>query len=145
MQQKQNKPSEEKPKAEFTAQDRLIAAVRVRGLARVTGEIVDTLQMLNLHKKNYCSVYIDTPSIRGMLMKGKDYITYGEIDFATYQELLTKKGEQDVRKGCLKKFFRLSPPRKGFGRKGIKVPFANSGALGYRKDNKMKDLLVRML
>jgi len=44
----------------------------------------------------------------------------------------------------LKKFFRLGMPRKGFGRKGIKVPFSLGGALGYRKDQ-INDLIKRMV
>ncbi len=135
---------ESKTPVTFTDKDQLIAVIRLRGTARVPGIIADTLQMLNLHLKNYCSVYKDTPSIRGMLMKVKDYVTYGTIDYAMYKELVSKHGEQDVRKGGMKKFFRLNPPRKGFGRRGIKVSFAQSGALGDRKD-KMADLIKRML
>ncbi len=44
----------------------------------------------------------------------------------------------------LKKVFRLSPPRKGFERKGIKQPYSMGGSLGYRKDA-INELLVRML
>ncbi|MFA5176459.1 MAG: 50S ribosomal protein L30 [Candidatus Nanoarchaeia archaeon] len=44
----------------------------------------------------------------------------------------------------LKKYFRLTPPRKGFERGGIKIPFSMGGALGYR-GNKINDLIKRML
>lgn len=44
----------------------------------------------------------------------------------------------------LKLFFRLSPPRKGFERKGIKVHFSLGGVLGYRKEN-INDLIKRMV
>lgn len=44
----------------------------------------------------------------------------------------------------LKNFFRLGMPKKGFERKGIKVPFSLGGALGYRKDN-INDLIKRMI
>ena len=44
----------------------------------------------------------------------------------------------------LKNFFRLSPPVKGFDRKGIKVQFSLGGALGYRKE-KINDLIKRMV
>ena len=44
----------------------------------------------------------------------------------------------------LKTFFKLSPPRRGFERKGIKIPFSMGGALGYRK-NKINDLIQRMV
>tara|TARA_Y100000310_G_C20690729_1_gene822017 strand:- start:1257 stop:1730 length:474 start_codon:yes stop_codon:yes gene_type:complete len=41
-------------------------------------------------------------------------------------------------------FFKLTPPSKGFGRKGIKKPFSMGGALGYRM-NKINDLIKRMI
>tara|TARA_Y100000310_G_scaffold344294_1_gene456259 strand:+ start:3154 stop:3627 length:474 start_codon:yes stop_codon:yes gene_type:complete len=41
-------------------------------------------------------------------------------------------------------FFKLTPPAKGFGRKGIKKPFSMGGALGYRKDM-INDLIKRMI
>jgi large subunit ribosomal protein L30 len=44
----------------------------------------------------------------------------------------------------LKPFFRLTPPRGGFERKGTKKPFSIGGALGYRKD-KINDLIKRMV
>ena len=44
----------------------------------------------------------------------------------------------------LKKVFRLNPPRKGYGRKGIKVPYSNHGVLGYR-GVKINDLIERMV
>ena len=44
----------------------------------------------------------------------------------------------------IKPFFRLNPPAKGFGRKGIKVSFKAKGALGYRAD-KINDLIKRMI
>ena len=53
-----------------------------------------------------------------------------------------KKSLKDI--PGVKFFFRLSPPRKGFERKGIKVPFSLGGVLGYRKE-KINDLLMRMI
>ena len=44
----------------------------------------------------------------------------------------------------LKTYFKLSPPRKGFERKGVKTQFSMGGALGYRKD-KINDLIQRMI
>ncbi len=44
----------------------------------------------------------------------------------------------------LKPFFKLSPPEKGFERKGVKVPFSLGGVLGYRKEN-INELLKRMI
>ena len=43
-----------------------------------------------------------------------------------------------------KKMINLHPPRGGFERKGIKIPFKVGGALGYRGE-KISDLIKRML
>lgn len=115
-----------------------IVAVRVRGLIGVRRELRETMDMLRLYKKNYCVVLNDTPSIRGMLVKVKDFITWGNIDDETLKLLKEKRTEKD------KKFFRLNPPKKGFGRKGIKKVFGVGGALGDRKE-KINDLIIRMI
>ncbi|HLD11081.1 MAG TPA: 50S ribosomal protein L30 [Candidatus Nanoarchaeia archaeon] len=44
----------------------------------------------------------------------------------------------------LKPYFRLKPPKKGFERYGIKMPYSMGGALGYRKEN-INDLVKRMI
>ncbi len=139
-----------------------IAIVRVRGSVNLNQKVKDTLNLLRLYRKNYCVVVDDNPSYKGMVNKVKDYVTYGEIDDATYKELIAKRGEEykgreEDKKGKLKykkfilinnkklkPFFRLNPPKKGFGRKGIKVSFKAKGALGYR-GAKINDLVKRMI
>ena len=139
-----------------------IATVRVRGSVNLNQKVKDTLNLLRLYRKNYCVVVDDNASYKGMINKVKDYVTYGEIDDTTYKELIAKRGEEykgreKDRKGKLKykkfilidnkklkPFFRLNPPKKGFGRKGIKVSFKAKGALGYRGE-KINDLLKRMI
>jgi len=44
----------------------------------------------------------------------------------------------------MKRVFRLNPPKKGFERKGIKVPYSLGGVLGNRAD-KINQLLERMI
>ena len=139
-----------------------LAVVRVRGLTGIKIKIEDTLKMLRLYKKNYCCVLPNNPIYLGMLKKSKDYITWGEIDDETFNILVEKRGEEFkgretdsknkikyndfvlINNKKIKKYFRLNPPRKGFGRKGIKTSFQNGGALGYRGD-KINDLIKRML
>jgi len=70
----------------------------------------------------------------GMINKVKHQITWGDIDEETLA-LLKKDGE--------KKVYNLHPPRKGYGRKGIKIPFAKGGALGDR-GAAINDLIRRM-
>lgn len=139
-----------------------IAVVRVRGSVRVRRMINDTLNMLRLYNKNYCTVVPSTNAYLGMIKKVKDYVTYGEINNETFKLLIEKRGQQykerekdskgkiNYKKSFIhdnkkyKKFFRLNPPKKGFGRKGIKVSFKMSGALGYRGE-KINDLIKRMI
>jgi len=148
------------PSKERTAPGK-IAVVLVRGLADVTTSIKDTLLLLRLTRKNKCIVVADTKVARGMLKKVKDYVTWGTISEETFNELLLKRGQEykgpltdrkekysyktlDIRGKRYKPYFTLNPPRKGFGRKGIKIPFHVGGALGDRKE-KMNDLIIRML
>ena len=122
-----------------------IAIVRIRGKIRVSGKIIDTLDMLRLYRQNYCVVFEKTPSVVGMLRTVKDYVTWGEIDDETIKLILEKRGEphpEDKKK--LKSYFRLSPPKGGFERKGIKKSYREGGALGYR-GAKIKDLILRMI
>lgn len=125
--------------------EKLIAIVRVRGIIGVDCRIDETLTKLNLHKRNFCSIFKETPDIKGMILMAKDYITWGEIDEHTLKELIEKKGEPNPKDNSrTKPFFRLNCPRKGFGRKGVKVPFNKRGALGDR-GIKINALIKNML
>lgn len=145
-----------------SATSQRLAAIRVRGLTGVRDKLDDTLKMLRLYKKNYCCVVPNNPIYAGMLKKAKDYITWGELDNETFEMLVNKRGEEFngrqkdskekikyndfivINNKKIKKYFRLSPPRKGFERKGIKHSFQQGGALGYR-GNKINDLIKRMV
>ena len=118
--------------------------------------------MLNLHNKNGCVVIDNNPSMMGMVKKVKDYVTWGEISEENYKKLIETRAElyearlEDSKskikynkyfthnKKNYKKFIRLSPPKNGFGRAGVKSPFTRGGALGYRGE-KINDLLKRMI
>ena len=138
-----------------------IAVVLVRGLVKLTQPVKDTLQMLRLTRKNNAIILHDNPVNKGMLQKVKDYVTWGEITDEVFTQLVEKRGEElksrvtdkhnkysykvlEVNGKKYKPYFRLSPPKKGFGRKGIKIPFKVGGGLGYRGE-KMSDLIQRML
>lgn len=112
-----------------------IAVIRIRGPVNVPKDVEDTLKMLHLHRNNFCSVHKDSPTLRGMLRKVKDYTTYGTIP----AELVEK-----LKKTSDKPYYRLHPPKGGFERKGTKKPFTIGGALGDRKD-KMNILVEKML
>ena len=69
----------------------MLAAVRVRGRTGIKGDISDTLDMLRLTRINHAVLVPETPSFQGMLRKAKDYITWGELDQETLEELLEKR------------------------------------------------------
>lgn len=115
-----------------------LAIIRIRGVTGIRHDIKNTLNMLNLHRKNHCAVVLKTDAYLGMFAKVKDFTTYGIIDDDTYKLLVEKRGKEG------EKFFRLHPPRKGYGRKGIKTPFVVGGSLGNRKE-KINDLIKRMI
>ena len=140
----------------------LICAIRIRGQTGIKKDVKDSLNMLRLYRSNYCIVLESTPELIGMLKKCKDYITWGEIDNETYNIIVSKRAEEykgrvtdsknkinynkfiTIDNKRYKRYFRLSPPRKGFGRNGVKATFKQHGALGYRGDN-IRELLVRMI
>ncbi|MBT4540331.1 50S ribosomal protein L30 [Candidatus Woesearchaeota archaeon] len=135
----------QKPQSTKDSKEVLLAVIRIRGCIGITGSTRDTLEMLKLHRKNFCVILKSTPSLVGMIKKAKDYITWGEIDESLLKELIEKRGEPNPKdKSRTKSYFRLHPPRKGYGRKGIKKTFTVGGGLGYRGD-KINDLIKRML
>ena len=143
-------------------EEQKIAIVRVRGLTGIKHPIDDTLNKLRLYRKNYCVVVPKNSVYMGMVMKVKDYVTWGEVGEETYKTLLDERKEEykervsdskgkinygkfsDINGKKIKKFFRLNSPRKGYGRKGIKASFTDGGALGYRGD-KINDIIMRMI
>ncbi len=143
----------------------MYAVIRIRGTANVSKEVRETLHILRLNKPNHCIVIPMTDTNKGMLQKAKDYITWGDIDDKTLEELVAKRAKisstkkpdakdlktisDQIKKGKLKEsgikpVFQLSPPKKGFERKGTKRTFKQGGALGYRKDN-INALILKMI
>jgi len=149
MEKEKTKNSAEKSDKDKESKEetKKIAVVRIRGSVKLKKEIKDTLNMLRLYKQNNCIILNSTPSILGMLKKVQGYVTWGEIDDQTL-ELLKKERQEKTKtkkgKETDKKTFRLHPPKKGFERKGIKLPFKVGGALGYR-GKKINDLIKRMV
>ena len=153
-----------------------LAVIQVRGGIHLTQEHRQSLNHLQLRKKNSCVILENSPSYMGVLVKLKDYVTWGEVDEQTLKLLLEKRGklagnealsenylkektkmsfEQFAKNFAdnkiklkdvpgLKTYFRLTPPKGGFEREGIKKQFSLGGALGYRKDN-INNLLRRMI
>lgn len=153
MKLQSNKPKAAEKQAEKKTEERkhepkgkgMVAVILIRGILGVTQNIIDTMDILRLRRKNVCVIIESTPSNMGMVNKVKDYVTWGEVDDSTVKLLIEKRGEKNPKNPSrTKPFFRLNAPRKGFGRKGIKVPFNSGGAIGYRGE-KINDLIKRML
>lgn len=70
-----------------------IAVIRIRGRVGIKKEAKDTMDMLRLYKRNTCVVIPNTPVYIGMLIKVKDYTTWGEIDEQTFKELMEKRAK----------------------------------------------------
>ncbi|MEM5801961.1 MAG: 50S ribosomal protein L30 [Candidatus Aenigmatarchaeota archaeon] len=69
----------------------MLAVIRIRGGVGIKKEVNDTLKMLRLNSANHCSLWENSPSIKGMIEKVKDYVTWGEIDKETLVKLLKKR------------------------------------------------------
>ncbi|MBW3017432.1 uL30 family ribosomal protein [Candidatus Woesearchaeota archaeon] len=109
----------------------------MKGDTDLPSPLKKTLEMLNLKKKHNCVVVEDTPIIQGMLKKVHSHVTWGSIAEDTVKKL------KDSRKAVNEKVFRLNPPKGGFERKGIKVPYNIGGAAGKRPA--IDDLILRMI
>lgn len=115
-----------------------VAAIRIRGVAKIESDIRDTLSLLNLKKANSCIILEDNKANKGMLEKCKDYITWGELNDQTLKEL------KKIKNSSKENLIRLNPPRGGYERKGVKKGFARGGALGYR-GKKINELIKKMI
>lgn len=122
-----------------------IAIIRIKGRVGLKSGIDETLNRLRLKTKYSCVVLEDKPEVLGMIKKVKDFVAYGEIDEATYKELKEKRGIKDSnKKGQLKPYFRLHPPRGSGGIETKKHFGQGKGVLGNHKD-KINELIRRML
>jgi large subunit ribosomal protein L30 len=71
----------------------MYTAVRIRSTVNTRPEIKDTLKMLRLNRVNHCVVLTESPQNRGMILKVKDYVAWGDISLETLGLLLHKRGE----------------------------------------------------
>ncbi len=140
----------------------MYAIIRIRGNVNISPDTQKTFEMLNLRRVNNLSIWPEDKQTLKMLKKVENYSTFGIIDENTFKKIIEKRGKttkesidikkatQEILKGKkfseagIKNCFRLSPPKKGFERKGIKKPFSLGGALGNRKE-KIVELIEKML
>ena len=110
----------------------MIAAIRLRGHAKMRHEVEDTMQMLGLRRVHTLRFLPHSQVIQGMLKKSEAFITWGEASDDVLESLRTKGTETT---------FHLKPPAQGFT--SLKRPYPK-GDLGYRGD-KINELIKRML
>lgn len=107
----------------------LYAIVRIRGQADVPPDVDYTLRLLRLFKKYHLVLYpSDTPGLDGMLMKVKDWVTWGEIDEKTLIELLRRRGRIPGGKPLTDSYIEAK-----FGNMGIRTIEAFASALMEKK------------
>lgn len=71
----------------------MLAVVQVRGEVNMTEAVEDTLEMLNLHAVNQCTLVPETDTYRGMITKVNDYVAFGEPSEDALATVLEKRAE----------------------------------------------------
>jgi len=69
------------------------ALVQLRGEVNVEGEVLDTLEMLNLTRVNHATFVPETPAYEGMVTKVNDVVAVGEPSQETVELLIRRRGE----------------------------------------------------
>lgn len=70
-----------------------IAIIRIAGRQGLTQQIIKTFNLLKLYNKNSCTIVKNNPQNLGMIKKVKDFVTWGEINQASFKFLLEKRGK----------------------------------------------------
>ncbi|NAY82016.1 MAG: 50S ribosomal protein L30 [Thaumarchaeota archaeon] len=76
----------------------LLIAIRIKGTINVREDVKRTLEMLHLKRKFNATVLRDSPVVRGMLQKAKDYVVWQELPFEKAVELFQKRGRVSKRR-----------------------------------------------
>ncbi|WP_232702611.1 50S ribosomal protein L30 [Halobacterium wangiae] len=69
------------------------AVVQVRGDVNMSGDVVDTLEMLNIHSVNHCALVPETETYDGMVAKVNDFVAFGEPSLDVLTSLVGRRGE----------------------------------------------------
>ena len=69
------------------------AVVQVRGEININGDILDTLEMLNLGRVNHATLVPEEPTYDGMVTKVNDYVAHGTPSQETVELLLETRGD----------------------------------------------------
>ncbi len=151
----------------------MYAAIRVRGSVNVIPQLKKTLELLMLDRVNHLVLVADNQrgmlnkvqsfttfgeineaTLAKLLQKRAKISGNKKVDEAFLKEKKIKgfeelaksliEGTAKLRELGIKPVFRLSPPKKGYERAGIKKGYSIGGALGYRA-NDINALIKRMI
>lgn len=70
----------------------MYAIIRLRGSVNVRPEIKHTMELLRLHRVNHCVVVEENDYYKGMIIKAKDYVAWGEISKENLESLFKTRG-----------------------------------------------------
>jgi large subunit ribosomal protein L30 len=150
------------------------AVIRVRGQPDVNVNVRKTMELMNLSRVNHCVLIPENDVAKGMLQKAKDYITWGEINETTLENMIRVRGRltgdvtitdeyvkentefatvAEMANAMINSGYRMkdADAKQIFrlhppakGYEGIKRSYRNGGALGYR-GSEINELISRML
>lgn len=69
------------------------AIVQVRGEVNLSGDVLDTLRMLNLGRVNHCTLVPETPAYDGMVRKVSEVVAFGSPSEDAVADLIRSRGE----------------------------------------------------
>ena len=91
---------------------KLMAVIRIRGRTSLSPDVERTLDLLKLTRKHHMTLVRETPSVKGMLQKVKDFVTWGEISLDTLEKVLEKRGLLVGNKRLSEDYLKESTPFK---------------------------------
>ena len=151
----------------------MFLVIRIRGTTGVKRGIADTLDMLRLNRISHAVLVDETDSYKGMLQKGKDYITWGEVNVETLAKIIAKRGRLVGDAHVTDEYLKENTDYKSIeelanalikgeikaqdvgmkpvfrfhpprkGYKGIRKPVTEGGSLGYRGED-INNLAIKM-
>ena len=80
------------PGGEGNVPGRAVFIIRLRGVQNLNPKTKDTLKYMRLNRVNHAVVLPETPTTKGMLQVGKDYVTWGEVDAKTLASVIKSRG-----------------------------------------------------
>jgi large subunit ribosomal protein L30 len=88
----------------------MYAIIRLRGDVNVRPEIKYTLRLLRLHSVNHCVVVEENDYNKGMIVKAKDYVAWGNISEDTLENLLKDRGRLEGGRRLTEEYLRENTP-----------------------------------